>query len=430
MMAMEILVKGIFQYGEPGVFMSFEEREQDLVENFASLGFDLKQLIRDKKLTIDFVYIEPSEVSETGEYDLEGIFVRLAYAIQQIGAKRVALDTIEALFAGLSSESILRAELRRLFRWLKNQNLTGIVTGERGEKRLTRYGLEEYVADCVIALDNRVINEISTRRMRVIKYRGSAHGSNEYPFLITERGISVFPITSLKLEAKVTTERVSSGIPDLDRMLEGRGFFRGSSVLISGMAGVGKSSIAACYAAAACERGEKCLVFLFEESPAQVIRNMGSIGLDMQKYIDLGLLKFNATRTTMQGLEMHLVTILEQVDLFNPQHVIIDPISNFQPVGSVEEIKAMFTRIIDYLKNRNITAIFTDLLTAAPEISIGSAQVSSLADTWIMVRNRESGRERIRLINIIKSRGMNHSQEINQLVMADNGLSIISLSNV
>lgn len=279
--AMEFLVRGAMKYDEPGVFIAFEETAGELAENVDSLGFDLERLTKQKKLAIDYVHVQRSEILETGEYDLEGLFIRIGYAIDSIGAKRIVLDTIEALFAGLSNDFILRSELRLLFRWLKEKGITAVITAERGTNTLTRQGLEEYVSDCVIMLDHRVIDQTATRRMRVIKYRGSAHGTNEYPFLIDEQGFSVLPVTTLGLEHLATSERLSSGIPELDAMLGGKGYFRGSTILITGTAGTGKTSVAAHFVDAACRRGERCSYFAFEESESQLLRNMSSIGLNL-----------------------------------------------------------------------------------------------------------------------------------------------------
>ena len=348
---MEFLVRGALEYGEPGVFMSFEENETDLAKNFSSLGFDLDDLIARKQLFIDYVYIERREIEETGEFDLDGIFIRLSSAIDAIGAKRVVLDTLEALFSGISDEAILRAELRRLFRWLKEKGVTVVITAERGVNTLTRYGLEEYVADCVILLDTQMIDQIATRRMRVIKYRGSKHGTNEYPFLIDENGITVMPITSMGLLHKASSERIPSGIERLDTMLDG-GFYRGSSILVSGTPGTGKTTLAAHFANATAKQGERCLYFAFEESPDQIIRNMRSIGIDLEPWIKKGLLQFHASRPSLYGLEMHLVTMYKLIEEFKPSVVIVDPISNLITVGSISETRSMLTRLIDHIKSK------------------------------------------------------------------------------
>ena len=340
LLSAEFLVRGAMEYDEPGVFMAFEETAAELAQNVRSLGFDLEELEKRKKLAVDFVRIERSEIDETGDYDLEGLFIRLGAAIDSIGAKRVVLDTIENLFAGLQNQGILRAELRRLFRWLKDRGLSAVITAERGEGALTRHGLEEYVSDCVILLDHRVTDQISTRRLRIVKYRGTSHGTNEYPFLIDEDGFSVLPVTSLGLEHQVSEERISSGVPRLDTMLGGQGFYRGTTILASGTAGTGKTSLAAHFVDAACERGERCLYFSFEESPAQLIRNMRSIGLNLEKWSKKGLVQFHSSRATFYGLEMHLAIIHKIVQEFEPKAVVFDPI------GSLEyrrEISAMRT---------------------------------------------------------------------------------------
>lgn len=362
MFAMEFIVHGATEYNEPGIYVSFEENIEDLKKNFSSLDIDLKKLVDDKKIIIDHVFIERSMIEETGEYDLEALFIRLGYEIDSIGAKRVALDTIEVLFSGLTNHAIIRSELLRLFRWLKDRGVTTVVTGEKGERTLTRYGLEEYIADCVIVLDNRITEELSTRRLRIVKYRGSAHGTDEYPFLIGKTGITIFPITSIKTDYKISSGRVSTGIPKLDEMLEGKGFYRGSTALISGTAGTGKTTFAAYFADAMCRKGEKCIYFAFEENQDQIIRNMGSIGLDLKKWVDKGLLKFHIARPAMYGLEMHLVIMEDEVSRFDPKHVIVDPMTDFTSVGGGREVKSLLTRLIDLLKARGITIMMTDLL--------------------------------------------------------------------
>ena len=422
--AMHFLVHGA-EIGEPGVFVSFEETQEELEQNFSSLGLDLKTLEEQGKFSVEYIYLERSEIEETGEFDLEGLFIRLAYAVEKIGAKRIVLDTLEALFSGLPNEFILRAELRRLFAWLKSQGLTAIITGERGENALTRYGLEEYVADCVILLDNPVTNKISTRNLRIMKYRGSSHGSNEYPFLIDADGISVLPITSLMLEHQAPNQIIPTGIPRLDSMLGNKGFYKGSSVLITGAAGNGKSSLAAIFADNTCKNGNKCLYFAFEESPKQIIRNMRSIGIDLKPWIDKGLLKFHSTRPTLYGLETHLVTINKQVNDFQPDVVIFDPISNLITVGTRDEVKSMLTRLIDFLKNQEITTLSTSLrLMGELETDIG---VSSLMDTWIDLKALETDGERNRTIDIIKTRGMFHSNQVREFKITNNGIKIIDL---
>jgi len=425
--ATEFLVRGAQDWNEPGVFVAFEETADELASNVASLGFDLNTLVRQKKLLLDHVHIERSEIQETGDYDLEGLFIRLNHAIDSIGAKRVVLDTIEALFSGLPNEMILRAELRRLFRWLKDKGVTAVITAERGERMLTRYGLEEYVADCVILLDNRVHDQISTRRLRVVKYRGSLHGTNEYPFLIGETGISILPVTSLGLSHTASRERISSGIPRLDEMLGGRGFYRGSSILISGTAGSGKSTLSSKFIAAACLRGERALYFAFEESASQIQRNMLSIGLDLGPFLRSGLLRFHASRPTYNGLEMHLVALHEAVQRFRPQVIVVDPITNLTEVGPPIEVKSMLTRLIDFFKGEKITAMFTSLTAGGANLDQSEVGVSSLMDTWLVVRNLESGGERNRALYVLKARGMAHSNQVREFVLSAQGVQLIDV---
>ena len=423
--AVEFLVHGALDYGEHGVLMTFEETQSDIEKNVSSLGFDMRKLIAQKKIVIDHVHVERSEIDENGEYDLEGLFIRLAHAIEQVGAKRVVLDTIETLFSGFSNEGVLRAELRRLFAWLKQRGLTTVITGERGEGSLTRQGLEEYVSDCVILLDHRVTGQISTRRMRVVKYRGSTHGTNEYPFLIDEEGISVMPITSSGMDYAVSSERISSGIPALDEMLGGKGYFRGSSVLVTGTSGTGKSSIAAHFADATCRRGERCMYFSFEESPAQITRNMRSAGINLQPHVDRHLLQFYSTRPTVHGLEMHLLRMHKLIEKFKPTVVIIDPISNLQSAGSLEESTNMLVRLIDFLRQSDITGLFISLSGKSASLEMTDEGLSSLVDTWLLVRDIELGGERNRALYVLKSRGMPHSNQVREFLITSRGIQLV-----
>ena len=423
--AMEFLVNGAVKFDEPGVFITFEEKIDELVMNVASLGFDLEKLRKQGKIKIDHVHIERHEIEETGEYDLDGLFIRLDHAIKSMGAKRIVLDTIETLFSGLTNMGILRAELRRLFRWLKDAGITAMVTGEQGEGKLTRHGLEEYVSDCVILLDHRVNNQISTRRLRIIKYRGSVHGTNEYPFLIDEEGITVLPVTSLKLDRIVSSERISTGIKSLDEMFGGEGFFRGSSILVSGTAGTGKTSIAAYFVHEACKRKERAIFFAFEESPAQIVRNMKSIGLDLEPHIKKGLLKFQSARPALQGLEMHLSTMYKMVREYKPTTVVLDPFTNLISVGLLNEVNSMLLRLIDFLQGEGITLLLTALMKIMDEKM--EEGVSSLVDTWISVKDVESNGERNRLLYIMKSRGMKHSNQVREFVITDKGLKLVEI---
>jgi len=423
--SMSFLVNGATQYDEPGVFMSFEESSDELVQNVASLGFDLPQLIKDKKLLLDHVRVERSEIEETGDYDLEGLFIRLGFAIDSIGARRVVLDTIESLFAGLSNQTILRAELRRLFRWLKDRGVTAVITGERGDGTLTRQGLEEYVSDAVILLDHRVNEQISTRRLRIVKYRGSAHGTNEYPFLIDEDGIAILPLTSLGLSHAAASERISSGIERLDTMLEGKGYYRGSTILVSGTAGAGKSSIAAHFADAACRRGERALVFLFEESPGQVVRNMRSIGIDLQEWVDRGLLRFYAARPSLYGLEMHLSQMHRLIERFQPSIVVGDPVSSLLNVATETDVQATMTRLVDHLKAKGVTALMTSLTHGKTESERTDIAVSSIVDTWLLLVTLESSGERNRGLYVLKSRGMAHSNQIREFLLTSHGVELL-----
>ncbi len=424
LLAITFLYRGATAYGEPGVFMTFEERPDDLVQNVASLHYDLEKLIAEKKLAIDHVRVERTEIEETGEYDLEGLFIRLGHAIDTIGAKRVVLDTIEALFGGLSNQAILRAELRRLFEWLKDKGVTAIITGERGEGQLTRHGLEEYVSDCVILLDNRVHDHVTTRRLRVVKYRGSAHGTNEYPFLIDEQGISVMPITSAGLAHQASQERVPTGIADLDEMMEGKGYFRGSSILVSGMAGSGKTSMVAEFANSVCQRGERCIFFALEESPAQIVRNMRSLGIDLQRWVDKGLLQFKANRPSLFGLETHLAGMHREVEQFEPAAVVVDPISSLLSSGATGDVHAMILRLIDFLKSKSITAMFTSLTHGNIENALTDVAVSSLMDAWLLLYNKETNGEHNRQLYLLKSRGMPHSNQVREFLMTSKGIKL------
>src|SRR5579864_1166323 len=427
LLAMEFLVRGATEYNEAGVFMAFEETAPELTQNVRSLGFDLDELVKEKKLLIDYVRIERSEIDETGDYDLEGLFIRLGTAIDAIGAKRVVLDTIENLFAGLQNQGILRAELRRLFRWLKDKGVSAIITAERGEGALTRHGLEEYVSDCVILLDHRVTDQISTRRLRIVKYRGTAHGTNEYPFLIDEDGFSVLPVTSLGLQHEVSEERISSGIPRLDTMLGGEGFYRGTTILVSGTAGTGKTSLAADFVDAACRRGERCLYFSFEESPGQMVRNMGSIGLKLDQWTRKNLLQFHSSRATFYGLEMHLAIIHKVVQEFDPKVVVIDPIGSLIQAGNERDAHTMLIRLIDFLKQRGVTAFLTNLTSAGDALERTDVEISSIVDSWLFVRDVELNGERNRALYVLKSRGMAHSNQLREFLLTERGVDLLDV---
>ena len=430
LLVMEFLVRGATEFAEPGVFMAFEETAAELSQNFRSLGFDLDELVRQHKLLLDYVHVERSEIEESGEYDLDGLFIRLGHAIDTIGAKRVVLDTLEVLFGGLSNENVIRAELRRLFRWLKEKGVSAIITGERAGERsgiLTRHGLEEYVSDCVILLDHRVSEQLSTRRLRIVKYRGTTHGTNEYPFLINETGISVMPVTTLGLTHQATEERISTGVAGLDEMLGGKGVYRGTSVLISGTAGTGKTSLAASFVDAACRRGERCLYFSFEESPSQLRRNLRSVGLDLEQWEKKGLLQLHSTRPSAYGLEMHLTMLHDLITRFQPRVVVVDPITTFVSSGNSVESEGMLLRLIDFLKAKQITAVFTSLTRGGDALEGSQAAVSSLIDTWLLVRDIEENGERTRGLYVLKSRGMAHSNKVREFVLSDDGVELIDV---
>ncbi len=425
--ALEFLTHGAISYGEPGVFMAFEETPPELAQNARSLGFDLDGLVEQGQLVVDYVHVERSEIEETGEYDLEGLFIRLGYAIDSIGAKRVVLDTLEALFGSLGNEAVLRAELRRLFRWLKDRGVSAIITAERGDGALTRHGLEEYVSDCVILLDHRVSEQIATRRLRVVKYRGTAHGTNEYPFLIDDGGLEVLPITSLGLSYDASTERISSGVAGLDEMLGGEGYFRGSSILVSGTAGTGKTSLAASFAAAACRRGERALFFTFEESRHQMARNLRSIGIDLDPWIEAGLLRFHAARPTMQGLEMHLARMYREIREYEPRAVVIDPVGSFIAIATPADVKALLTRLLDFLKERQATTFLTHLNAGGSAAEQTDFGISSIVDTWLLLRELESGGERNRGLYVLKSRGMAHSNQVREFNITSRGIELLDI---
>jgi circadian clock protein KaiC len=425
--ALQFLAQGATSQGEPGVFMAFEETAPELAQNALSLGLDLDDLAARGKLVVDHVHVERSEIEETGEYDLDGLFIRLGYAIDSIGAKRVVLDTLESLFGSLGNEAVLRAELRRLFRWLKDREVTAIVTAERGDGTLTRHGLEEYVSDCVILLDHRVSDQIATRRLRVVKYRGTAHGTNEYPFLIDDRGLEVLPITSAGLAYAVSTERVSTGIRSLDAMLGGEGFFRGSGILVSGTAGTGKTSLAASFVDAACRRGERALFFAFEESRHQVVRNLRSIGIDLDGWIERGLLRFQAARPTARGLEMHLARMYREIRDFAPQAAVIDPVGSFIAVATPADIKALLTRLLDFLKERQVTTFLTCLSAGGAPAEQSDFGISSIVDTWLLLRELEAAGERNRGLYVLKSRGMAHSNQVREFTLGAEGIELVDI---
>jgi circadian clock protein KaiC len=424
LLAAEFLVRGATEFDEPGALITFEETGEELAQNLRSLGFDLEALVEQKKIAIDYIRVERSEIAETGEYDLEGLFLRLGLAIDSVGARRIVLDTIESLFAGFDNQAVLRSELRRLFRFLKDRGVTAVITGERGEGSLTRQGLEEYVSDCVILLDHRVTEQTSTRRMRIVKYRGTTHGTNEYPFLIDEEGFSVLPLSGLQLDHPVSNERISSGVPALDEMLDGKGYYRGSSVLVSGTAGTGKTSLSAHFALESARRGERCLYLAFEESPQQLMRNMRSIGVNLEPYVTSGVLELHSSRPTLHGLEMHLLQLHKKVAAFNPAAVVIDPISNFIDTSTAVETQAMLLRLVDFLKAKQITALFTHLTSGDGALEATDVGISSLIDTWLLVRNIEIGNARSRGLYVLKSRGMPHSHEIREFLFTPRGIQL------
>ncbi|HEV7668964.1 MAG TPA: circadian clock protein KaiC [Thermoanaerobaculia bacterium] len=427
LLATEFLVRGAVEMGEPGVFVSFEETAAELTQNVRSLGFDLDELEAAGKILVEAIHIERSEIEETGEYDLEGLFIRIGLAIDSIGAQRIVLDTIENLFGGLSNDAILRSELRRLFRWLKDRGMTTVITGERGDGQLTRHGLEEYVADCVILLDHRVNGQLSTRRLRIVKYRGTVHGTNEYPFLIDETGISVLPVTSMGLDHAASAERISTGVPRLDAMLGGRGYYRGSSIMVTGTAGTGKTSLGASFVDAACARGERCLYLSFEESAHQIVRNMRSIGIDLEPWIEQGLLRIESARPSLHGLESHLVAIHKLVHESRPRVVVIDPLSSFNAAGAEAEVQAMLLRLIDFLKSEGITAFLVSLTSGGGALERSEVEISSLIDTWLLLRDIEAGGERNRGLYVLKSRGMNHSNQIREFRLTDRGIDLLDV---
>jgi circadian clock protein KaiC len=425
--ALQFLVEGATRYGEPGVFMAFEETSQELTQNVLSLGFDLDALVAAGKLAVDYVHVERSEIEETGEYDLDGLFIRLGYAIDSIGARRVVLDTLESLFGSLGNEAVLRAELRRLFRWLKDRQVTAIITAERGAGALTRHGLEEYVSDCVILLDHRVVDQIATRRMRVVKYRGTAHGTNEYPFLIDQKGLEVLPITSAGLSYDVSTERISTGVPGLDEMLGGEGYFRGSSILVSGTPGTGKTTLASSFVDATCRRGERALYYTFEESEQQVIRNLRSIGIDLAPWVERGLLSIHAARPTAHGLEMHLARMYRDLRELAPQVLVLDPVGSFVAVATPADVKSLLTRLLDLLKERQVTTLLTYLSAGGAPHEQTDFGISSIIDTWILLRELELAGERNRGLYVLKSRGMTHSNQVREFLISERGIDLVDI---
>jgi circadian clock protein KaiC len=420
---MEFLVQGA-RRGEPGVFMSFEEKVEDLRANFATIGFDLAELEANNDLMLDSVQIDSPRLRESGGYSLEPILIRLGQAIDRVGARRVVLDTIGALFARLSNRGQLRSEMQRLIHWLGDRGVTSIVTAEKGDGDLTRFGIEEYVSDCVIVLDHRVHDQVSKRRLRVLKYRGSAHGDDEYPFLISETGISVLPITALRLDHPAPQTRMSTGIAELDAMMGGQGYFRGSSILVTGTAGTGKTSMAVQFVEAVCRRGNKALYLSFEESEEQVVRNLKSLSIDLQPHLEEGRLSFCAERPASMGLEEHLLRAHRLMDRLDPEVVVLDPVTNFLTVGNTDEVKAMLTRLLDSAKQRGTTVLATSLTTAGQALERTNAEVSSLMDVWLVLRDYWCEHENRRLLYVLKSRGMAHSRSIMELLITDSGLKL------
>ena len=423
LLGIEFLVRGIVEHGENGVFLAFEEAREGRRGNGASLGFDPGRPEAEGRLVLDHVTIDPSEIDQSGEWDLQGLFIRLGAAIDEVGAQRVVIDTLENLFGAFSDTATLRSELRRLFRWLKEREVTAIITGERGDGSLTRYGIEEYVSDCVIVLDHRVSEETSTRRLRVLKYRGSLHGTNEYPFLIGKGGVSVVPITSLGLEHDASGETLSMGVDRLDEMLGGQGVLRGSSILVSGTAGTGKSTIAAQFCDAACRRGERALYFAFEESEAQIVRNMESVGMDLEQWVRRGLLRFTCVRPSLLGLEAHLSSMQDLVTEFEPSVVVVDPISDLLTAGASRDVSAMLTRQVDFLKVRGATALFTSL-DQDLQLEQANHQIAALIDVWLLVASHVSNEERNRSVSVLKARGMAHSNQIREFLLTQGGIEI------
>lgn len=422
--SMEFIVHGIRDYGEPGVFLTLEETREKLNENFASLGIDIEEYMQSQMLFVDNLILDPEETTEMGKFNLDPLFLRLEHAIQKVGAKRLVVDTIEALFGLLNNNALLRSEIRRLFHWLSQKDITTIITGEKAGESLTRNGLEEFVSDCVILLDHRVVDQVSKRRMRIIKYRGSDHSSDEVPFTITREGVSVLPITSLSLNHTVSMERLSTGVADLDNMMGGTGFFAGSSILISGTAGTGKSSLGSIFAARACRDGKRGIYFSFEESPAQIIRNMSSIGVPLEDYKDRGVLVMHSDRTSSLGLEEHLLYFLRVIREAEPDFIVMDPISNFFTVGNQSEVKAMLTRIVDYLKRSLITGVFISLSDPDNSDEQTSVEISSLMDSWIVLKDYNHANEKRRLLYITKSRGMSHSRSLMEMHITDEGITL------
>ena len=423
LLGVEFLVRGV-ERGEPGVFLAFEETAEELTANVASLGWELDTMCADGKLIVDHIKVERERIDQTGDYDLEALFIRIRYAIEEVSARRVVLDTIEVLFSALDDTARLRAELRRLFSWLKGQGVTAIVTAERGEGSLTRHGLEEYVADCVISLDHRVDDQIAVRRIRVVKQRGSSHGTNEYPFLIGEDGLTVVPVTSFQLNHPASSEVVSTGIPELDAMVGRGGWYKGSTTMISGESGTGKTTFAAAFGDAACRRGERCLYLAFEESGQQLVRNMASVGMDLGRWIEEGRLLIHASRPTELGLERHLTTVYQQVEAHSPDVVVVDPITDFTALGTSTDVKVLLLRIVDYLKTRQVTAVFTSLLH---DRGNEDPTISSLIDNWVQLRNLEWQAQRDRGVFIQKARGMPHSNQIREFVLSDKGIELLEV---
>jgi len=423
LLAMEFIMRGVTQFDEPGVFVAFEESADDLIANFASLGFDLAAAEADGRLAIDHINVTTGDMAESGNWDLDGLLLRLGSAIDAVGAKRIVLDTLENLFGAFSDTGILRRELHRVFNWLKERGITAVITGERGDGTLTRHGIEEYVSDCVIVLDHRVSEQTSTRRLRILKYRGSLHGTNEYPFLIGDSGMSVLPITSLGLRHNVSAERASTGVARLDAMLGDHGFYKGSTVLISGSAGTGKSTLAAQFCDATCRSGERAMYFAFEESEAEIIRNMSSVGIDLRQWVDAGLLQFRCSRPAILGLEAHLFAVQKSVGEFVPSVVVMDPVSDFLRVGTDVDVSAMLTRQVDYLKSKGVTALMTSLDSALHPAQ-SDQELASLVDTWLLVKSLEGNGEHNRVLYVLKSRGMPHSNQIREFMITSQGIEL------
>ena len=423
-LSMEYLLHGIELHKENGVYISFEESEKQIISNAASFGWKFEEMVKKNKLAISYIDMQPEQMRTVGDYDLSALILRVKGAIKKVNARRVVIDGINNLLSTFDDERIIRSDLLRLIREIKEVNATIFITGERGHDSWSKMGFEEYLADGLMHLDNRTDGNYQTREIQVVKCRGINHYTGKSPFIINSEGMSIRPLITADFDYKVLKSRVSTGIADIDNMLGGKGLYRGSTVYITGPSGAGKTSISSSFANGACSRGERALFLAFEESSDQIIRNMKSIGLSLDKWVNEKLLYFYTARATTNSLEGHLDNIMTMVREVEPTCVVLDPISAFRPIANENETKLMLIRLNDYLRARKITTVFTALSSDGEYSEHADVQLSSIADTWIVVRIMDYKGERNNVMQLMKSRGMSHSRQMKEMYFTGNGLKL------